>query len=77
MILGSIIAKALAMVDYVLGFFVLADLGATTEGSCANLATYNVMMTPCGEGIAQSLVGIIDFGLELLMGVFQGLLVTW
>lgn len=74
-IIGSVIAKALAFVDFFLGQFATAEVSATPMvGACANLVIYDAEISACGMSIAQRLSGLVEIGLGALNAVLGGVL---
>jgi hypothetical protein len=76
-IIVSVIAKALAFVDYFLGLFATVNATPVTglAGNCGmSISVYNATVTECGMAIAQSLAGLSDLGLKLAGVMMAGLL---
>lgn len=79
MILGKIVAGALAIVWDIESAFVQVDLGSATVNrtshACTSVAT-NATLTNCGQTLSDALVNLTLSGVSLLNNLVQGLSVS-
>ena len=74
MIITSVIAKGLAIVDAILGYFA-TSVPLTTTNICGTIwVTYNAELTACGTSFVQDLVALITGLTRLAPSLLEGLL---
>lgn len=74
MIITSVIAKGLAIVDAILGYFATSTV-LTTTNICGTIwVTYNAELTACGTSFVADLVALITGLTRLAPSLLEGLL---
>jgi hypothetical protein len=62
-VIGSALGKSLALLDEIASYFVTVTGLVLLNGQCGNFLVFNVEITPCGESVMTSTVGLIQVGL--------------